>query len=367
MDVFSKDERRRVTGKEDLTLSFDDSGLYIITVAARVRGKESLRIEIDGRQFSSSAPVIFNGGKLKGLKEIILFILPLNSGKHIISLLPDQGADLESFRVFRLPNDSTFSVSINEQAEDGDRRPWVTLVLADLSFTSITPTIMYSQRKRDSDDVKIIIDGQVQGNWIRTIKHFLWRFAGSLLPKGSSKTETETFTVNLPQGLHYIEFWADRMPVLHNISLTGVASDRPVTKSEETIEDKIRSKAIEFGFDPEMILRLVRKESTLNPQALSSKGAKGLFQLTDITIKQIANLGFKIDDPYNVDQNIKGGMTYFKWLYGLYENQEDRMEKTLAAWNWGLGHISVTGPLNTIDLPLETKEFIKYVLNKNEI
>lgn len=191
---------------------------------------------------------------------------------------------------------------------------------------------------------------------------------GLYLSKGSSKTETETFIPNLSQGLHYIEFWADRMPVLQNVSFAGIATDKPFPmKIEDTAEDKIRNKAIEFRFDPEMILRLVRKESTFNPQALSPRGARGLFQLTDVTIKQIANLGFKINDPYDVDQNIEGGMIYFRWLYGLYDNQEDRIEKTLAAWNWGLGYIPVEGPLNLQKLPSETQAFIRYVLDKEEI
>lgn len=137
--------------------------------------------------------------------------------------------------------------------------------------------------------------------------------------------------------------------------------------SIDEIKAKIRTKAKEFNLDHEMVLRLAERESIFDPYALSQKGAKGIFQLTDITIKQIAKLGFKIDDPYNVDQNIQGGLIYFNWLYQRYANQENRLEKTLAAWNWGLKYVPLEGQLNFNDLPSETMELIKFVLGKDEI
>lgn len=365
MDVIPEDGKRRIVGKEDLTLSLDNSGLYLITIVGRVRGKEILRVETDGRKSSSDGPTVFAGGKLKGLKETIFFILPLNSGKHIVSLTADQGADLESFQVSRLSDNSTLEIGVNDQAEDGDRRPWVVFVLVDLSLVSVIPTITYSQRKRDSDDVKIIIDGKTQGNVFRTIKHFLWHFAGSLLPKNSSKTETETFTLNLSQGLHYIEFWADRMPRLQNISFTGLMTNKLVpTKNEETIKDKIRSKAREYGLDPELMVRMAKQESQFDPKATSPVGAKGIFQLMDITIKQIANLGFEVKDPYDADQNITGGIIYFKWLNDMYPGDLQQLEKTLAVWNWGPNNFLKAGPLDYERMPNETKNFINSLLGK---
>lgn len=361
MNVIPEDGKRRIAGREDLTLSLDNSGLYLIKIAARASGKENLRVEIDGRKFSDS-PAVFAGSKLKGLKETIFFILPLNSGRHIVSLVPDQGVDLEGFKVASITDNQ---ININDQAEDGDRRPWVTFVLVDLALVSVTPTITYSRRKRDSDDVKIIIDGKTQGNVFRTIKHFLWHFAGSFLPKGSSKTETETFTPNFSQGLHYIEFWADRMPSLQNISFTGLMTDKLVpAQNDKTIEDKIRRRAQEYGLDSELMVRIARRESQFKPDAVSSKGAKGIFQLTNKAIEQINILGFEVKDPFDFDQNIQGAMIYFKWLYEMYEGDPERLEKTLAAWNWGQGNFSKDEPLDYGPMPDETINFINYVLNK---
>lgn len=135
-------------------------------------------------------------------------------------------------------------------------------------------------------------------------------------------------------------------------------------KLTETIKDKIISKAQEFGLDPELMLKIAQRESQLDPRAISPKGAKGIYQLTDITIKQIKTLGFVVRDPYDINQNIIGGMMYFKWLYGLYEGETGQLEKTLAAWNWGMANFSRKEPLDWKILPKETREFIRYVIDK---
>jgi len=57
---------------------------------------------------------------------------------------------------------------------------------------------------------------------------------------------------------------------------------------------------------------------------------------------------------------------YFSWLYKRYDGQRDHVKKTLAAWNWGLGHIPVKEPLDFNNLPEETKKFINDVLGDND-
>lgn len=81
--------------------------------------------------------------------------------------------------------------TIHNQAEDGDRRPWLVFVLDNLPLKFIKATITYSRRKWDSDDVKVRIDGKIQTSFTPSIKHFFWKFIGSLLSWGSP-TETQT-------------------------------------------------------------------------------------------------------------------------------------------------------------------------------
>lgn len=95
-----------------------------------------------------------------------------------------------------------------------------------MALESFTPTFIYSRRHFDSDDVKVIFDGKTYTNLLKTIKYFFWRFAGFLLP-GLSRTEKETFTVKVSTSLHYLEFWADRQPILEKIQLVFGPLKRP--------------------------------------------------------------------------------------------------------------------------------------------
>lgn len=227
--VHEDTNKRIIKDRERINFS-SFSSLHLIVVTARVKGEkqisnsatgdEDLIVKIDNKLFSSAAA--FSGGSLHGLTKTVYFLIFLKGKDHKIELTTDKlpnTATLESLKVYTLHSERELFLETEQQAEDGDRRPWITIAIEDLPLMAITSTITYSHRKRDSDDAKIIIDGKVQGNLLKTIKHFLWRYAGSLLSPLATKTETETFIVDFPLGLHYLELWVDRMPILHSINL----------------------------------------------------------------------------------------------------------------------------------------------------
>jgi len=238
--IIRDDNRKTIKNREEIEFS-SFSAFHLVVVAARAKSKkqisqketddEDLYIKIDEKTFPKltdparliDSPAAFSGGTLHNLSKTVYFLVFLKGKDHRITLetdKPHKSATLENFKVYTVNLNKELTIEVENQAEDGDRRPWITFVLDSLPLKSITPTITYSRRKRDSDDVKIIVDGRTQGNILRTIKHLFWRYVGSRLPWSSpSKTETETFTVNLSQGLHYLEFWADRMPILHKITI----------------------------------------------------------------------------------------------------------------------------------------------------
>lgn len=63
-------------------------------------------------------------------------------------------------------------------------------------------------------------------------------------------------------------------------------------------------------------------------------------------------------------QNINGGLLYFQWLLGLYKGQQDQLEKTLAAWNWGMANFPTEGPFDFKRVPKETRDFINFILQR---
>lgn len=241
MELIFEDKKRRVIqGKEGINFS-SYSSYHLVEITARAEGEkqlgqgatddEDLTVEIDGRIFPKlddpdrlvDSPTAFSGGRLHNLSQTIYFLTFLKGRNHRLVLsaeTPPGTATFESLTVYTLNLDRRLAVNVQAQAEDGDRRPWLTFALVGFPLVSFTPMVTYSHRKKDSDDLKIIIDGKVQGNLVRTIKHFLWRFVGSLLPgKLPPRMEEETFFANLPRGLHYLEFHADRTPTLHSLSL----------------------------------------------------------------------------------------------------------------------------------------------------
>lgn len=370
--VFKDSKRRTITKKEDIAFIVKNSGLYAIVISARCKGEkqvgstndEDLRIEIDGRRFGKltnpnryyDCPASFTGGELHNLKKTIYFLLILGSGRHTLALFADQTATLESLEVLKIttsPDKVTLTQDI--AAEDGDRYPWIVFVLVDLTLSSMNLTLTLRQRLIDSDDAKVIIDGKVQRNFYNWFRRF-WYFIAS---KDSNPTQSAIFTPQLVQGLHYIELWADRMPIFHEVTFHGVKLAK-----QETIEEKIIRKAKEFKLNPNLMLRIARKESTLDPNAVSPVGAKGLFQLTQPAIDEVAKQGFQVDNPFDIDQNITGAMIYFTWLYDIYKGDKEELEKTLAGWNWGIGQFPIKGSLDYKPMPDETKNFIKDILRK---
>ncbi len=78
---------------------------------------------------------------------------------------------------------------------------------------------------------------------------------------------------------------------------------------------------------PGLAVAVMNAESSGNPNAVSSAGAIGLFQLVPATA---AGLGV---NPTNPTQNIQGGLTYLQQMYDAEGNWND----ALIAYNEGPG------------------------------
>src|SRR5258707_15263987 len=79
-----------------------------------------------------------------------------------------------------------------------------------------------------------------------------------------------------------------------------------------------------YGLDPGFVAAVARRESGLNPNAVSPRGAKGIMQLLDATA---AMLG--ISNPFDPEQNINGGVKYLAQLLNQFAGDA---AKALAAY-----------------------------------
>lgn len=93
--------------------------------------------------------------------------------------------------------------------------------------------------------------------------------------------------------------------------------------------------APEYGIHPALAVALIRAESNFNPQALSDKNAQGLMQLIPETAAR-----FRVTKPFDPEQNIRGGMSYLRWLLAYFQGDVDL---TVAAYNAGEGAVNRFG------------------------
>ncbi|MFC1613651.1 hypothetical protein ACFL23_05025, partial [Patescibacteria group bacterium] len=260
-EKFSGDIKFPISIKERFEYKFNikKDGLYSILLKASCKngkffglfGGEDLRVEIDDIKLRElpakdkpqyyNIPPAWNGTKLKGLSKIVIFILQLKAGKHEIKFIPKRGAVIDKEpSIVEIKNSNDIKFVLNEKAQDGNRRPWIMLPLIDLPLKILDASAQCEKRKWDSDDVKLIIDGKVQknesGNWWGRN----WYWQGKKL-KGD--TEDRRFDLDLEKSNHYIEFWADRMPILNDVWMyLGLKKESEEDGKQEETQEEIKSK-----------------------------------------------------------------------------------------------------------------------------
>jgi membrane-bound lytic murein transglycosylase F len=102
-------------------------------------------------------------------------------------------------------------------------------------------------------------------------------------------------------------------------------------------DDIVRHQARKYGFDWQLIVAIMFKESRFDPDVVSWAGAKGLMQVLPVTAKR-----FGVSDLKNPTTSITAGVRMLSWLYHKLEEDlsvQDRTWFTLAAYNAGRGHL----------------------------
>ena len=105
-----------------------------------------------------------------------------------------------------------------------------------------------------------------------------------------------------------------------------------------------------YKVDPKLIHAMIRVESDYDPQAVSSKGAMGLMQLIPSTARR-----FGVQNPFDPSQNIRGGVSYLKYLLHLFGGN---VPLSLAAYNAGEETVIRSGGIPAIP---ETEHYVRAI------
>lgn len=164
---------------------------------------------------------------------------------------------------------------------------------------------------------------------------YSWRDANGKLVLSNAK----------PRNVDSVQSFA--VPAAEDVRTTrNVAVDR-----SQAYDDLIVEHAQLNGVRPSLVRAVVQVESGFNPRAYSPKGAMGLMQLMPATARE-----FGVRNPFNPEENVRGGVAYLRQLLDRYDNDE---ELALAAYNAGPGAVDKHG--QTIPPYRETRDYVSKV------
>ena len=135
------------------------------------------------------------------------------------------------------------------------------------------------------------------------------------------------------------------------LACIGTAVAPAQASDVNAIKATIVKHAISMGVDPAIALSIARTESGFRHEARSSHGAVGVFQLMPSTARRMGL------NPYSLNDNIKGGIMYYKKMYNMFGS----VELALAAYNAGPGNVKKYN--NSIPPYSETRRFVTKIMS----
>lgn len=142
---------------------------------------------------------------------------------------------------------------------------------------------------------------------------------------------TESYVDKSPAPYQYIS--PDRMEAIirkYNKNLPQADVERIKNATERYCKEK--------DIDPRFILAVMARESAFNPNAVSPSGAVGLGQIMPFNYKDLG-----IQDPRDIDQNVKGVVYYLKQKLNDWRDNPDQVGLALASYLKGTGDIKRAG------------------------
>lgn|GEM_PF-1006396 len=142
-----------------------------------------------------------------------------------------------------------------------------------------------------------------------------------------------------------------KLPILKSKDNITADVKYDVGVSNLSIEQAVDNASKKYGVDKNLILAVIKQESSFNPNSTSSCGAMGLMQLMPGTASELG-----VNNAYDINQNVDGGTKYLKSLLDTFGNSK----MAIAAYNAGPGAVEKSGE-NINRLPSETINYVSKV------
>ena len=155
---------------------------------------------------------------------------------------------------------------------------------------------------------------------------------------------------NVPVDKRFYRVVVREMPSISAIPMYRIEPSRSRIESR-VFDPIIASASRRYGVETALVKAVIKAESGFQPNAVSSKGARGLMQLMPGTAQMhgVRN----IHEPH---ENIEGGVQHLRMLLDRYRNN---VVLALAAYNAGEAWVDQYGGIPPFQ---ETREYVSRVL-----
>jgi soluble lytic murein transglycosylase-like protein len=147
-------------------------------------------------------------------------------------------------------------------------------------------------------------------------------------------------------------------PVFKIIGTPFRSTKRAEARYANRYDAIIEKHATTYDVPPQLVRAVIQVESGFNPRAVSAKGAMGLMQLMPATAIEMG-----VRDPFDPDQNIRGGVAYLRLLLNRYPGHyPGDPSVALAAYNAGPEAVARYG--DRVPPYRETRKYVAQVGNQ---